>query len=547
MILILAYWLFLFFLILPFGVVLQKGIKLKTPHACITLLLGLLLLTVSFTVTAFFVPLGLYNFLFYLIISLLLYYWQRTAITEILREFSNNIRSLSPFQKSIIAILMLGAALKSAQTPFVIDNESYYIQTIKWVNEYGLVKGLGNLHIYFAQASPWHILHAGLNLNFLGISFNDLNGFIFFICMLYCITESKHKTGWFSLLPVFSIVYFLFLDAPSPDLPVLVITPVILYLYIENKSEDDFKISLLLLAFIAFIKITIAPLGLLFLFKLDTRKKIWFFIKTIAVFGIVWMIKNVILSGYPLYPFINISWGSNWVIPQPIIDRMGIIGHKDVYGIGANASFIQKIISWLQMEGIKGILNKIMVVLFLFMPLFRKIRRDTSYRAVYIVFLIHFIILLFTSPQYRFFLPEILFFMLFIGNEIMTAIQSKIIYKTITLSGVLAVLILFFNLSFTSITPNKFHQSQSGFQLSQLYRPEPVTRYPEMKFVKRQMGNLDYYSPETNFFIFGTADGPLPCVNEAQIDFFEKETGYKPQLRRESIQEGFISSQTLRE
>ena len=542
MILILAYWLFLFFLILPFGVVLQKGIKLKTPHVCITLLLGLLLLTVSFTVTAFFVPLGLYNFLFYLIASILLYYWQRTTITQILWEFSKCIRSLSPFHKSIVVILLLGAALKSAQFPFVIDNESYYIQTIKWVNEYGLVKGLANLHIYFAQASPWHILHAGLNLNFLGITFNDLNGFIFIICMLYCITKRKQEMDWewdwFSLLPVFSIVYFLFLDAPSPDLPILISIPVILYLYIENKSEDDFKISLLLLAFIAFIKITIAPLGLLFLFKLFTRKKIFFFIKTTAVFGTVWMIKNTIVSGYPLYPYVNILWSDEWAVPLSIIQNIGQIAHKDVYGIDTYNPFIQKLISWLQMEGIKGVCNKLIILLFLVVPFFRKIRLDKSYRTIYIVFLIHFVILLFTSPQYRFFLPEIIFLLLFIGNEIMNNIQSRVFDKIVMLGGALGV--------FISITPNKFHQSQPGFQLSQLYRPEPVTRYPEMKFIKREMGNLEYYSPETNFFIFGTADGPLPCVNEAQIDFFEEETGYKPQLRGESIQEGFISSQTLR-
>ncbi|KAF2519284.1 hypothetical protein E0W68_05830 [Flavobacterium salilacus subsp. salilacus] len=547
MILILAYWLFLFFLILPFGVVLQKGIKLKTTRACITVLLGLLFLTVSFTITALFVPLGANSFLCYIFLSVLLYFFYRKELNEILSTFYKDLQSLTLFHKSIIILLLLGAALKSAQLPFVIDNESYYIQTIKWINQYGLVKGLGNLHIYLAQTSPWHILHAGLNLNFLGITFNDLNGFLFIICMLYCITESKNKDGWFSLLPVFSTVYFLFLDAPSPDLPVLIIIPVILYLYTEKKSEDDFKVSLLLLAFIAFIKVTIAPLALLFLFKLSTQKKRFFFIKTAVVFAVIWMVKNTIVSGYPLYPFTNIAADNDWVVPQAITDSMGAIAHKDVYGVGTDAPFIQKIASWLQMEGIKGILNKLIVILFLLLPNFRIIRRNKSYRAVYIVFLVHFVILLFTSPQYRFFLPEMIFFLLFIGNEIMSYVQSRVFNKIVMLGGALAAFVLFFNFSFISITPNKFHQSRSGFQLSQLYRPEPVTRYPEMKFIQKQMGNLEYYSPETNFFIFGTADGSLPCINEAQINYFERKTGYIPQLRGESLEDGFISEKTLRE
>ncbi|OIQ16630.1 MAG: hypothetical protein BM557_09980 [Flavobacterium sp. MedPE-SWcel] len=445
---------------------------------------------------------------------------------------------------------MLGAALKSAQLPFIIDNESYYIQTIKWVNEYGLVKGLANIHIYLAQVSPWHILQAGLNLSFLSTTFNDLNGFLFIICILYCLLEPRNneksnKTTWFSLLPVVSIVFFLFLDAPSPDLPLLVITPLILYLYTREQTLERFKISLILFAFIAFIKITILPVGILFLPALINRGKLLYFIKLLSVFATIWIVKNIIVSGYPLYPFTFITSGNDWVVPQAILDSINTISHKDVYGVDSSTSFIQKLISWLQLDGIKGVFNKLIVFLFLIMLLFKKVRQNKKYLVIYSAFLIHFITLLFISPQYRFFLPEIMFFTLFIISEVVNYLNKETFNTTVILGGVLLSFTLFVDFNFKPLTANKHHQSVSKLKASQLYQPEPITRYPEMKFIKKQVGKFEYYSPETNFFIFGTGNGSLPCVNESQLDYFKQKTGYIPQPRGEFIEEGFISTKAL--
>ena len=82
--------------------------------------------------------------------------------------------------------------------------------------------------------------------------------------------------------------------------------------------------------------------------------------------------------------------------------------------------------------------------------------------------------------------------------------------------------------------------------MSQLYKPDPVTRYPQLNFTARKAGNLKYYSPAVNFFHYGTANGPLPCVNEVQIDYIKQRTGYVPQIRQKcikgyNIKKGFIS------
>lgn len=556
MVLIVVYWLFLFFFILPFGILVKKGLKLKTINATIVVLLGLFLLTISFTVTAFFIPLNKYNFLACFSVCLFLYaiYWQ--PVKNLLQLFSKEIRNLTLFNKIIITAVALGAALKSAQLPFVIDNESYYIQTIKWVNEYGLVKGLANLHLFLAQASPWHIVHAGLNLNFTGITFNDINGFVIVLCILFSIQQTgkdKNKNHWLSLMPVFIPLFFLFADAPSPDLPLLVITPLLLYFYVHDESEDNFTLSFLLFLFIAFVKITIVPLGLIFLPRLFKNKSILQFTFLALLVAALWIIKNSIVSGYPLYPLTLLPLPADWTLPKPVLDTVNSVAYNYVYGTDSNASFFTKITSWLQLPGVKGLFNKLIIILFVLMPFFRKVRQDKNYRTAYIAFLIHFIILLFTSPQYRFFLPEIIFFVLLISGEILNLFNKAVLQKSVIAGGVLAGLLLLFSFNFKAATKNKFHQNSLGFQLSQVYKPEPVTRYEDMGFVKRKTGNLEYYSPETNFFLYGTADGPLPCVNKAQIDFIKQKTGYTPQIRQHNttgnptISEGFVSVKNLRE
>ena len=196
MIVILAYWLLLFFLILPFGYITAKALKIKTDSTLILQLLGLFLLSFSFTISALLIPLNVYHFICYFLFSIVLHLLYCKPICALLNQFILDLKNLTLFYKIILLLLVAGAALKSAQLPFIIDNESYYIQTIKWVNTYGLVKGLGNLHLFFAQASPWHILQAGLNLNFLPITFNDLNGFIFIICSIYGYYRANINNGW---------------------------------------------------------------------------------------------------------------------------------------------------------------------------------------------------------------------------------------------------------------------------------------------------------------------------------------------------------------
>ena len=75
-----------------------------------------------------------------------------------------------------------------------------------------------------------------------------------------------------------------------------------------------------------------------------------------------------------------------------------------------NPTFYQKIIGWLNLSGLNRIFNFGMLMLFLLTLFTKDFRKLKLFRILYLVIVIHFFVLLFTSPQFRYFLPEFMFF-----------------------------------------------------------------------------------------------------------------------------------------
>lgn len=548
MIALLFYWIFLFIVLLPAGIFVKQLFRFKTENICLIILLGLLYLAFGFSLAAFVLPLGKSTLLFFLITNVVTSYIYRVETARIINKAYFNLKSLSSFSKIILLILSLGALLKSAQLPFIIDNESYYIQTIKWLNQYGFVKGLGNLHLFFAQTSSWHVLQAGLNLNFLYDRINDINGFVFVVCTAYYLTEAeKHlrawQLHWIGLMPVFSVLYFQFIDTPSPDLPLLLITPILFHLFLKEKNEEDnFKVATLLFLLLVFIKITIAPLGLMFLFLFYRKpKRIYFFLSVAFPIALLWIAKNCIINGYPLYPLTLASTNFDWTMPKHLIDGVNAGANKHVFGTG-DTTQMSRFSHWISRGGLAGIFNKLATLLLVILPFFKIVRHDKRYRFIYVAFLIHILILFFTSPQYRFFLPVLLFFLAVLFAFAINYIKNyKKLYYSILSFATVITLIIFVSFSKSALTDNKLHQQTNSVKLCHLLIPEPVSRFDTLSFEHKKLYNLDYYSPETNFFFYGTANGDLPCVNDKQLRYFEKKYKVVPQLRTDNLKDGFYS------
>ncbi|MBU3681317.1 MAG: hypothetical protein FGM16_05180 [Flavobacterium sp.] len=450
-------------------------------------------------------------------------------------------------------IIVLITLKTSSDVPFLIDNESYYIQSIKWINEYGLVKGLANLHLFLGQMSPFHILQAGFNFNFISNRFNDLNGLILVISSYYFLQEMEKQSQkhWIGFVILFTILFQQFVSQPSPDLILLVVTQIILYLFLEHAhSSISFRTALLLFALIVFIKITILPLGLLFIYWIYKLKKEYMYsVVILSVIGVLFAIKNTIITGYPLFPFQLIELNLPWILPKILLNRLSDVTVNAGYFesiIIPNASMTTKLISWISLDGLNRFFNIGILVLFIAVPFTSIFRKTKLVPITYAILAIHFILILLKSPQFRFFLPEFIFFSALLCSElvILLKVNNKKVNSLIFLFCT-GSFILFFLINITPLTNNKFHQTKSKFATNQLFVPEENSKYPKLKFDTLQLKNLHFYSPKENFFFYGTANGPLPCVNKEQVKFMYKKTGFIPQQIGDEISDGFCSKKNI--
>lgn len=530
---------------MPFGVATEKILNIRNTSLAVTLLLGVVFQTVFLTILAFFYRLNIEVFICNMLLFLFLLISYNKQISTKFKSCLAEFRSWQTFFKLVFVIIVILVLAKSSQLPFVIDNESYYLQTIKWFNEYGFVKGLGNLHIYLAQGSPWHVLQAGLNFSFITDSINDINGFVFIVCGFYYLNEyyKQNEQNWMLYLLIFNILYFQFLDAPSPDLPILLVLPILFYWFIAQKN---IKIAIVFLVFLIFVKITVAPLVLLLFFWKKDRRTWRFLILTGLLFAVLWMIKNSLLSGYPLYPFSYFSLDVDWLVPRELLLFVARITENSGYFVGnpiESLSLGDKLKSWILLGGITGFFNKAMLLLFVCFPFTTVFRKQKQYKTLYFILLIHFVLLLFSSPQFRFFLPEILFFGAVITNEIVAYIDKKNKFgKWVVLTGTLLPIVALFAINLNQLTPNLYHHQTDSFKIEQLLYPKPSSKFYAWEFKKKQKGNLDYYSPAGNQF-YNTGNGDLPCVNESLLNYFEQKFQFIPQQRTSELKDGFYSKQ----
>ena len=93
--------------------------------------------------------------------------------------------NISFFVWGLLAILVISILESGTHSPVNYDTGLYHAQTIRWIEEYPVIPGLGNLNGRFAFNSNWLLINALFSFAFLGIqSFHALPTAFFFICML---------------------------------------------------------------------------------------------------------------------------------------------------------------------------------------------------------------------------------------------------------------------------------------------------------------------------------------------------------------------------
>ena len=557
MLLILLSWIYIFITSLNFGILFKKIVRIKDCHIVIHHVLGLFLYTIFTSIAAFFIRINIEFYVAVLIINLLVFFTNRASFLSNIKSYSNLIKKLRPFYKTIFIILFIITLAQSATKPYLLDNESYYIQTIKWINEYGYVKGLANLHLFFAQNSAWHTLQAGFNFSFLSGLFNDLNGYFFVLISLLAIEKiNNYKSNLdlqslsFGLILLFTLFFMQFINAPSPDLFVFTLTPYVFYLFITNFKtieSDTFKVILSLVLFLCFVKVTTAILvGLiliLFFKRFQSLKKHWFNYSLLcSVVFIVFLSKNILISGYLLFPIDAIDlFNFDWKQPKALIEfynygtYLAGFDNKDV----SQLTILERFWFWLTISKLHGFFNKLFILLLIIYPWFiYKSNNKSSLSIIYILAVLQFIILWNSSPQYRFFFVFIMFFSIQVFISIFK--KKKLISFFIAGSIFLSAIPIFFEVNLNAVTKNPFAMILSTFNSKNILIPEGISK-TITAFSKENINGFEFNSPSDDTFFWATGNGNLPCVNKQQIEFIKNSYNYIPQLRTANLKDGFKS------
>jgi hypothetical protein len=356
----------------------------------------------------------------------------------------------------------------------------------------------------------------------------------------------------FALFPVTYIFLFQFINAPAPDFPIYTISFLLFY-YLCNSNQitkNDLLIKLCVLGlFAAFIKVTASLLLVLpFGYYCWHHKAIHikpFMLKGLIVSTITTiLLKNSILTGYPFFPIQSFSFPNvNYKVPTEIMDfffsEKMMYNFYIPYNSFENVTTRTKISQYFLHNGIDSIIAITTVLVILISPIFiRKSEYKKQLGAIYGLFIVLLILLINSSPQYRFYV----YFTLFFGLWSLSYYIKK--QNTISFLNGISITILFLLLclpfSFKSITNNKLLAENNTFSLRNILIPEPNTKF-HLDYKGDSRGNLKFNTPINPPMFWINGDGKLPTVNAAQLIYFETNFHYMPQQRSHNLADGFYA------
>ena len=352
------------------------------------------------------------------------------------------------------------------------------------------------------------------------------------------------------LLPLAVVFLIPFSNVPSPDLAVIIFSIILFYYFIKYSNETtshSITILSLLALFVIYIKISALPIILIpilfFVFNKNQTKIISSLLLGAVVFSL-FVVKNMILTSYPLYPSSLLAdyFLSDNSIPIVIYDFWWnksknyefIVSQKEYFQLSSFEIFVKWIThSWITRFFTIAILSIIIIVPFIL----KKIVSKKSILILYWVMVLQLLFLIVTTPQYRFVLSFVVFFGLLLVSLVMT--KKNPIYFTLYLSFIAS--------SYFILIPkpmgqnhNRINFKPTSFSMTQSLIPQSNSNL-NAEFSWNRNGNLDYFSPDENTYIWVTGNGKLPCVNSQQIDYIENKLGYIPQLKGKTLAKGFYS------
>jgi uncharacterized MnhB-related membrane protein len=338
MLAVLLAWIVISFVLLSFGDMFislynklcKKDDQYNVPE---TFMLGICFILVPLSLLSLWFPSNHYMLLLYVVISSGYWIFNKSRLTDRIQRVKVTIKNLSLPQKTAILLSSCGVLLYTLYSICWDDAFFYHYQQIEWNETYPVVPGLANLEDRFGFNSNYLLISAIFTFKFLwGEPLFVLQSILFIYVMIWVLKEaiiSRFDVSRLFLLFIFLFFFSLnadFLTDSSTD----IVPNICAFYYIAkfalhpssfNKRLFFFILPIMICTF----KMSIFPMCflsvyILFLSIRDKRKLQFMFFITFS-FSIVclWLIRNVIISGYLVYPLHELDLFSfDWKIPKGI-------------------------------------------------------------------------------------------------------------------------------------------------------------------------------------------------------------------------------------
>ena len=243
------------------------------------------------------------------------------------KQFQENLHTcrltITPIRAVMILLLFLVFAYGTSTGIIHYDTSLYHAQSSRWIEEYGVVPGLGNLHSRLAYNSAAFCFSALYSMAFLGgQSYHCGAGFLAFLLALVCMeawTKERIKKPQLSDFARLTAIYYLLIIfdemvSPASDyfMVLLVFFIVIRWLDLMERGERLY-LPYALLCVLGVVVLTVKLSGALILLltlkpafmmiKEKRVKEIFLFLGLGILTVLPFLVRNVILSGWLVYPF----------------------------------------------------------------------------------------------------------------------------------------------------------------------------------------------------------------------------------------------------
>ncbi|EMK03486.1 MULTISPECIES: LIC_10190 family membrane protein [Leptospira] len=522
------------YIFISLGILVEKILKVKFQFTD-RVLVGLSVTNALVSFVSLFLPITVSVLYIFLLFCSVFLYFERENLKSLAFDW---------IRKSIVFIItfpfLLSALIFSLNPPFAYDSGLYHIQSIKWIQEYSVVPGLANLHgrfgfnpnifTIFALTSLKEIFKQEIfSVNFLVYSLLVLHS----INRIYKILKQEGFTNSFllnSIVLFLVLEQFMSLSSPTPDLISIVLPLYILTNLPKNENHsglnlENYFASIILSVYTISVKLSTVPLCILILllmirYKFD-RKKLSIVISIMFLILLPWLIRNVILSGYLIYPFPAIDiFNFDWKAPLNAVvsEKLSITGWARNPGEGYKEAAQMKFWEWFPIwwSSISK-LNRLFIVISFLSPififiysLFKKVKIDFQTFAI-----------LFTSWMGAIFwillAPDIRFGKAFLGISAISPLfyfNFRINFFPIKISKTSKQVILVFIFIVISVflinrrTYNRF-KSFIRENSALFVRPKKIEIPQNLEFKKIQMNHLEVFIPAEGDRCY---DYKIPCM-----------------------------------